>query len=237
MKNKRKRLIELYAATQNLSRKEPRFTPENGSCAHISQIAWSPPSCQKPPPRERSEPSKREFLSQLATVPGPLLYSRLMRLLPILSLSVMLLMSSFPAAAQTPAAPPTAEGPDYSGMYSFLKEGEFMQITLEDKGKVSGFISRYGDSENNQGTFLDQFIKSGSSNGNQVSFTTESIHGVRYTFAGTFERGPGKKPQDEGYYILRGTLTREDTAPDNKGTVQKREVEFRSFPRDADTPQ
>jgi hypothetical protein len=148
----------------------------------------------------------------------------------------MLFTLPFPGAAQAPAPPPAPGTPDYSGMYSFLTEGEFMQITLEDKAKVSGFISRYGDSENNKGTFLDQFIKSGSWNGNRVSFTTESIHGVTYSFEGTFERGPANKPQDESFYVLRGTLTRDATSPDNKHTAQTREVEFRSFPRDADAP-
>ena len=165
-----------------------------------------------------------------------MLYSRPMRLLSIAGLTLTL-FTLFHATAQTPAPGPASEGADYSGMYSFLKEGEFMQITLEDKGKVSGFISRYGDSENNKGTFLDQFIKSGSSDGKHVSFSTESIHGVTYSFEGTFERGPGKKPQDEGYYVLRGMLTRDFTSGDHKDTAQKREVEFRSFPRDADSPQ
>ena len=166
-----------------------------------------------------------------------MLYPRPMRLLFISSVCLRVFTLLFFAQAQTPVPPPASDAPDYSGMYSFLKEGEFMQITLEDKGKVSGFISRYGDSENNQGTFLDQFIKSGSSDGKHVSFSTEAIHGVIYSFEGTFERGPGKKPQDEGYYILRGTLTRNVGSPDNKDTAQKREVEFRSFPRDADAPQ
>lgn len=140
--------------------------------------------------------------------------------------------------AQTPAQPPTAGLPDYSGMYSFLKDGEFIQITLEDKGQVSGFISRYGDSDSDKGTFLDQFIKAGNANGKQVSFTTESVHGVTYTFEGMFDRGPGKVAQDEGYFILRGTLTRNVGSPDGKrATSQTREVEFRSFPRDADAPQ
>jgi hypothetical protein len=160
-----------------------------------------------------------------------------MRLLSLVGLSLLLFMLPFRAAAQTQAPPPTADAPDYSGMYSFVKEGEFMQITLEEKGKVTGFISRYGDSENNKGTFLDQFIKSGSSDGKQVRFTTESLHGVIYSFEGAFERGPGKTPQDEGYYILHGTLTREVTSPGNQNSAQKREVEFRSFPRDADAPQ
>ena len=166
-----------------------------------------------------------------------MLYSRQMRLFSVFGASLMLFTSLFPARAQTPAPPAGSDAPDYSGMYSFLKEGEFMQITLEDKGKVSGFISRYGDSDNNKGTFLDQFIKSGSSDGKQIRFTTESVHGVTYSFEGAFERGPGKQPQDEGYFLLRGMLTRNEISPDKKSAEQKREVEFRSFPRDADTPQ
>ena len=161
-----------------------------------------------------------------------MLYSHPMRLALILAL----LICSGPMLGQTPAQPPAAALPDYSGMYSFVKDGEFIQVTLEDKGKVSGFISRYGDSETDKGTFLDQFIKSGTSNGKQVSFTTESVHGVIYTFEGTFDRGPGKKPEDDGYFILRGTLTRNAGSADGKNAkTQTRQVEFRSFPRDADS--
>ena len=130
---------------------------------------------------------------------------------------------------------PAAE--DYSGMYSFLKEGEFVQITIEDKGAVSGFISRYGDSEGDKGAFLDQFFKSGKIEGNKVSFTTESVHGVSYTFEGRFERGPGKKPQDESYFVVRGTLTRVAGGAENKNTSHARQVEFKSFPRDSSPPQ
>jgi hypothetical protein len=148
-----------------------------------------------------------------------------------------ILTLSLSAKPQTPIPPAASDAPDYSGMYSFVKEGEFMQITLEEKGKVSGFISRYGDTEADKNAFLDQFIKSGSSNGKQVSFTTESVHGVTYSFEGAFDRGPGKQPQDEGYYVLRGTLTRNAASPDVKNSsTQKRDVEFRSFPRDADSP-
>lgn len=155
-----------------------------------------------------------------------------------LALILALLICSGLMLAQTPVQPPTVTNPDYSGMYSFVKDGEFIQITLEDKGNVSGFISRYGDSDNDKGTFLDQFIKSGKSNGKQVTFTTESVHGVIYTFEGAFDRGPGKKPQDEAYFIIRGTLTRNVGSPDSKNaTTQTRQVEFRSFPRDADSPQ
>ena len=117
-------------------------------------------------------------------------------------------------------------------MYSFLKAGEFVQITIEDKGLVSGFISRFGDAESDRGTFLDQFFKSGKCEGSKLNFTTESVHGVWFTFEGAFDRGPGKKPDEESYYVLRGALTRFSTDPGKKTASQVTQVEFKSFPRD-----
>jgi hypothetical protein len=65
------------------------------------------------------------------------------------------LLSWMSAGAQAPAAPGSANAaPDYSGMYSFLREGEFVQVTVE-AGRVSGFVSRYGDTESDRGMFLD----------------------------------------------------------------------------------
>jgi len=118
-------------------------------------------------------------------------------------------------------------------MYSFLKDGEFVQITIEDQGAVSGFISRFGDSESDRGTFLNQFFKSGKIDGTKLSFTTDSVHGIWFTFEGSFERGSGKKPDEEAYYVLRGALTRFTTDTEKKVTSQVRKVEFKSFPRDA----
>ena len=136
------------------------------------------------------------------------------------------------------ATPQTATpSDDYSGMYSFLKDGEFIQITIEEKGVVSGFISRFGDSENDKGSFLDQFFKSGKLDGNKVTFTTENVHGVWFTFNGDFERGAGKKPEDDAYFVVRGTLTRLTTDAERKTVSQERHVEFKSFPRDTSPPQ
>jgi hypothetical protein len=140
-----------------------------------------------------------------------------------------LILSAAPQAG-TPAE-------DYSGMYSFLKDGEFVQITIEEKGAVSGFISRFGDSGSDQGSFLDQFFKSGKIEGNKVTFTTENVHGVWFTFDGNFERGPGKKPDEDGYFVVRGTLTRFSTDAEKKTVSQVRQVEFKSFPRDTAAPQ
>jgi hypothetical protein len=137
-----------------------------------------------------------------------------------------------PCLSQTAAPSPD----DYSGMYSFLKDGEFVQITIEDKGSASGFISRFGDSESDRGTFLNQFFKSGKREGSKLNFTTENVHGVWFTFEGAFDRGPGKKPDEEAYYLLRGALTRFSTDTEKKVTSQITQVELKSFPREA-TPQ
>jgi hypothetical protein len=151
--------------------------------------------------------------------------------------AVLLLVVASPLllGATPQAAAPAAE--DYSGMYSFLKEGEFIQITIEETGVVSGFISRFGDSESDKGLFLDQFFKSGKIEGHKMTFTTENVHGVWFTFEGNLERGPGKKPEDDAYFVVRGTLTRFSTDAEKKTVTQARRVEFKSFPRDTSPPQ
>lgn len=138
-----------------------------------------------------------------------------------------------------PAGPPqsAAATQDYSGMYSFLKDGEFIQITIEDKGVVSGFISRYGDSPSDKGIFLDQFIKTGKFEGSKLTFTTENVHGISFAFDGLIERGTGKSPDQEAYFVVRGKLTRSVMGADKKTTSEERQVEFKSFPRDAGSSQ
>jgi len=127
---------------------------------------------------------------------------------------------------------PTEADQDYSGMYSFLKEGEFVQINLESQGKVSGFISRLGDLDSDRGAFLDHFFKNGSLASGQMQFTTERVHGVWFGFKGTVGRGAGKTPNDEGYYELKGTLTEYSTDTNQNVSSRAREVTFKSFPQD-----
>jgi hypothetical protein len=141
-----------------------------------------------------------------------------------------LLLSSVLFAAAQPA-PVSSE--DYSGLYSFLRDGEFLQITVEDKGKVSGFISRYGDSDSDKEAFLDQFFASGKLDQNHLSFTTQHVHEIWFTFEGVVERGPGKAPEDEAYYVLRGTLTRFRSDEQKSASQESHQVEFKSFPRDS----
>ena len=140
---------------------------------------------------------------------------------------------SAPSQDQTPppAGAARPEGHAYSGMYSFLKDGEFVQITVEDGGRVTGFISRYGESD--KGAFLDQFFKTGKLEGNNLSFTTDIVHGVAFEFKGSVQRGEGKTTQDEGYYVLKGTLTQNTNDVNNKVSARSREVVLKSFPQDA----
>lgn len=127
----------------------------------------------------------------------------------------------------------TKSGPSYSGMYSFQKEGEFIQVSVEDAGHVTGFISRFGDGESDKGAFLDQFFKTGKLEGNKLTFTTETVHGTAFDFKGTVERGEGKNPGDEAYFVLKGTLTENTTDVNKKVTSHSREALFKLFPQDA----
>jgi len=129
-----------------------------------------------------------------------------------------------------------SDGKRYSGMYTFLKEGEYLQITVEDAGQVAGFISRYGDGGSDKGAFVDQFFKNGKVDGNKLSFATSPLHAVWFEFKGVFERGEGKTPDEEAYYVLKGTLTESTTGPDKKVSSQAQSVEFKMFPQEAEAP-
>src|SRR6266403_3924768 len=134
---------------------------------------------------------------------------------------------------RAPPAPKTRYGSEYSGMYSFLKEGEFVQVTVEVAGRVTGFVSRYGDLDSDKGAFLDQFFKIGKLDGNVLTFTTEPVHGTVFDFKGTIERGEGKKVGDESYYVIKGTLTESVTDANKKSSSKSQSVTFKSFPEEA----
>jgi hypothetical protein len=155
------------------------------------------------------------------------------RLFEFLALAAVLI--AVLANGQSAAQPqiPSKAAEDYSGMYSFLQDGEFVQLTVENQGRLTGFVSRYGDLESDRGAFLDQFFKEGKLNGDKLTFKTETVHGVWYEFKGTIERGSGKNPGDEAYYILKGSLTQYSTDANQKTSSRLREVAFKSFPQDS----
>ena len=133
------------------------------------------------------------------------------------------------------ASPESTAGHEYSGMYSFRKEGEFVQLTIEEGARVSGFVSRYGDGESDKGQFLDQFFKTGKLDGNKLSFTTQTVHGTWFSFDGTIERGAGKAPGDEDYYALKGKLTENTTDAEKHASAKSQDVVLKRFPADLDS--
>lgn len=155
-----------------------------------------------------------------------------------LPLAILVLFPWMLAHAQAkPADRNSAKpGAEYSGMYSFLNDGEFVQLTVEDQGHVIGFISRYADSEH-EGGFLEHFFESGRLDGNHLAFTTKTVRGVSFEFRGTVERGEGKSRSDVAYYVLNGTLVESTTDEAKKTTSHSQEVMLKSFPQDLASPQ
>jgi hypothetical protein len=172
-----------------------------------------------------------------------------MNKLAISLFSLLLTLGAWAPTASGQAPDPQTARDEISGMYTFMQDGEFLQITLEDPtnaavahgkpafstakpGNVSGFVSRFGTLPSDEGSFLDQFLKQGTLDGNKLNFTTEVVHGVFYEFHGTIEHGPGKAPGDEAFHVLKGTLVEHTTDREGRATARAHEVEFKSFPRD-----
>ena len=118
---------------------------------------------------------------------------------------------------------------DISGTYTFLREGEFVQLTVED-GKLSGYVSRFGSSDSDKDQFIDQFFDKTTLEGDRLSFTTQPVHGVWYDFKGVIATVPGKRPGQEGYRVIRGKLVQHSTDDKGADKAKQREVEFKSFP-------
>jgi hypothetical protein len=146
--------------------------------------------------------------------------------------ALLILALSTSLLAQTTSTPSSE---NYSGMYTFLQEGEFVQVSVEDAGRVTGFVSRYENPDADHKSFVDQFFKQGKLDGIKLTFITDTINGVRFEFTGTVDRGEGKTPADEAYHVIKGTLTDFHTAADKDKRVvsSSRSVIFKSFPQDA----
>src|SRR4051812_7580392 len=158
----------------------------------------------------------------------------------LLAVFITILMFCGNAVAQKKSArnkepaPAASSDPDISGMYSFLKEGEFVQITVESSAdgkspRVSGFISRFGDGESDKGEFLDHFFTKASLDAIKISFVTKQIHGVSFEFSGTVARGAAQSRTEEGFYVVTGTLT-ENTVVGGKTSSRSREISMKLFP-------
>ncbi len=142
--------------------------------------------------------------------------------------SLVILVAAVPAIAGAQASAP-ADSNNQSGMFTFLKEGEFVQLTIED-GKLSGFVSRFGDTESDKGQFIDQFFDRASLEGDHLQFKTKTVHGVWYELNGTLTTVAGKQRGEEGYRVIRGKLTLHASDANGNDRASEKTVEFKSFP-------
>ncbi|MGC2208694.1 MAG: hypothetical protein WA532_01170 [Candidatus Korobacteraceae bacterium] len=153
----------------------------------------------------------------------------------ILRIAAFILLVAAAAVAQTePAAEPQI-GDEITGMYSFVREGEFAEIEVDD-GKVTGVVSRFKDDDPEKAEFVDQFFEEAKLEGSRLSFRTRPAGGVWFEFSGVVERGAGKTPSDEGYWNIRGTLTVRRTSNDGNVTQKTSELTLRSFPQEPAAP-
>jgi hypothetical protein len=141
--------------------------------------------------------------------------------------ALVLLLLAVMSAAQTKPAPRSA-APDYSGRYSFLQEGEDLQLDITD-GKVDGYISRLGDSETDRDTVLNHYLAKASLTGDKLTFTSKQVHAVWYEFTGTIGRGPAKTRAEDGYYQIAGTLIEHRQKNGKEESARQRQVVFKLF--------
>jgi hypothetical protein len=97
-----------------------------------------------------------------------------------------------------------------SGEYS-LGSGGVVDVELQ-RDRLSGFITRLGDRESDEGTLLTFFFATSRLSGQQLAFTTRQVHGVWFSFEGTIVRGSARTRDQQGYYLLEGKLVLHDVA-------------------------
>ena len=144
---------------------------------------------------------------------------------------VLVLVASVAALAQQPL--------DITGMYSFQRDGEYVQINIDPAPtpatdwtkpqNVTGFISRYGSAESDKDQFLDHFFKSGSLAGNRLHFATRTVHSVSYEFDGKVDRGEAASWAKDGYFVITGRLTEHSTDAKGKPKSRSREITLKSY--------
>ena len=95
-----------------------------------------------------------------------------------------------------------------SGAYALGSTGS-IDVELQPD-RLSGFISRLGDRESDEGTPLTFFFATSRLAGQRLAFTTRQVHGVWFSFEGTIVRGPARSRDQQGYYLLEGRLVMHD---------------------------
>jgi hypothetical protein len=107
-----------------------------------------------------------------------------------------------------------------SGEYELDDRGSVVQITIE-QNRLTGYVTQM-----DQGLALTLSFDHATLAGNHVSFTTKTVHGLRYSFAGAIVRGDAVDQSQTGFYRLTGDWTTYRSAQQTT-----RRVNLRSTPR------
>lgn len=142
--------------------------------------------------------------------------------------AIAILLAATLVWAQNPQPKTAVPADDYSGMYSFLQDGEFIQISVEEGNRLTGFISCFGDADKT--AFVDYFFDKAELHDHDIRWSTRKVQGKWFEFQGTISRGEGKTRDAEAYYVIKGTLTQHTS--DGKPAAKESEVALRSFPQD-----
>ncbi len=153
----------------------------------------------------------------------------------VFGIATLLLAFVTAGAAQAQSKPQAQLGGDITGLYSFVHEGEFVQIEVND-GKVTGLVSHFKDEDLEKAEFIDQYFAEAKLEGTTLTFKTKPADGAWFEFSGTVERGSAKTPSDEGYWIVKGTLLARRTGADGRVSEKSQGLTMKSFPQDAETP-
>jgi len=122
-------------------------------------------------------------------------------------------------------------------MYSFIHEGEFVQIEVSEAGKVTGAVSCYKNEDQNKAEFIDELFEQAKLDGATLSFRTKPVNGLWFEFSGTVERGSGKAPSDENYWKIKGKVTVRRTGENGQISEKTHGVTLKSFPQESDPRQ
>ena len=145
-------------------------------------------------------------------------------------IAAILLTSTFGfAQGAKPLKTASLPGSDYTGMYSFIRDGEFVRINI-DGSHLTGYISRRGDGEKQ--IFVAHFFDKAEFHDQDFQFGTTKVQGVWFLFKGTISRGSGKARNEEDYYRIKGTLTEYSSDANEKVNSKERELTLHSLPQD-----
>lgn len=145
------------------------------------------------------------------------------------------LVALFLAAAFCAAQSPQPE--DISGLYSFVGSGGELQINEQADHKIIGYVTvaAHEDSDEVASPSSDSItlmFETASLKANHFEFKTKKVQGRLFEFKGHVERGQARSRDEEGYLVLRGTLTTVSDDAQGKSSSKSSEVEFKSFPAD-----